>query len=228
MKFLSMKKIVIGALFFLINFSVPAQKMRTVKGTILRSQADVIKKLSEKIYSKYETRNVALATKADAIRHKIEICKNSLVAANTYPAYLKSLFSNYDRILKFAGNTKNEDSVAIALNFIEEDLSAKSANRYTANGEEPYYDTSPLDVQVQVVDAAGTILKGYEVKARPFFMFDAASIFNFHGLTNQAKEKVIPGWYVFIVKKGSFKKEKDFHILKTHSQPILLTIPVQD
>ena len=94
--------------------------------------------------------------------------------------------------------------------------------------EVPYYDTTPLDVEVAVVDSNSATLKGYEVKARPFFMSDAASVFNFHGLTNHAKEKIIPGWYMFIVKKGSFKKEKDFKILRTHTPPVLLTIPVHD
>ena len=222
-----MKNIIIALTLILFNLCTLAQN-QTVQGSILRTQADNIKELSEIISSKYKTVNASLAGKADTIRYKIEICKNSLDIDTAYPAYLNRLFSNYESVLKLAGTINNQDSAAIALNFIEEDLSAKTATRYTANGKAAYYDPTPLDVQVQVADNSGAILKGYEVKARPFFMLDVASIFNFHGLTNQAKEKIIPGWYVFIVKKGSFKKEKDFKIFRTHTQPILLTIPIHD
>lgn len=222
-----MKNIIIALTIILFNPYASAQN-QTVPGSILRAQADIIKKWSENISSKYETVNASLAGKADSIRYKIEICRNSLDAGIAYPAYLSRLFSNYESVLKLAGTTNNQDSVANALNFIEEDLRAKTATRYTVNGEAAYYDPTPLDVKVEVVDSKGAALKGYEVKARPFFMLDAASAFNFHRLTNQAKEKIIPGWYMFIVKKGSFKKEKDFKIFGRHTQPILLTIPVHD
>ena len=209
--------------------SVPPEPAhQTVKGSILHTQADNIKAWSEDVSSKYEIINTSLAGKADVIRYKIEICKNSLDSGTAYPVYLNRLFSNYESVLKLAGTTNNQDSAAIALNFIEEDLSAKTATRHTASGGVSYYDTAPLQVEVKVVDSNGATLQGYEVKARPFFMLDPASIFNFHGLTNQAREKIIPGWYVFIVKKGSLKKEKDFKIFRTQTQPILLTIPIHD
>ena len=236
-----MKSIIIALKFILFNLcalaqihpmpdSVPPEPAhQTVKGSILHTQADNIKEWSANVSSKYEIINTSLAGKADVIRYKIEICKNSLDRGTAYPVYLNRLFSNYESVLKLAGTTNNQDSAAIALDFIEKDLSAKTAIRAGVSEEDAfYYDTAPLQVEVKVVDSNGATLQGYEVKARPFFMLDPASIFNFHGLTNQAKEKIIPGWYVFIVKKGSLKKEKDFKIFRTQTQPILLTIPIHD
>ncbi len=217
---------IIALTLILFNKCALAQN-QTVQGSMLHAQADIIKELTENIASKYQTVNTSLAGKADVIRYRIEICRKSLDRATAYPVYLGRVFSNYESALKLAGTTNNQDSAALALNFIEEDLSAKTVTD-SVNSAISYYDTTPRDVEVEVVDSNGAALKGYEVKARPFFMLDPASVFNFHGLTNHAKEKIIPGWYVFIIKKGSFKKEKDFKILRTHTQPILLTIPVHD
>lgn len=224
-----MKNIIISISFILFNLSTFAQgDTLSVKGSGLRAQTDNIKMLSDKISSQQQMANTSLAEKARTISYKIIICKNSLRKNTNYPYYLKQLFSNYESVLNLALNTNNPDSAANALDFVEQDLSAKTATRYSDNGTIAYYDTAPMNVKVEVVDSNGVSLNGYEVKARPFFMLDAASAFNFHALTNSATENIIPGWYMFIVEKGPFKKEKDFKILRTHTEPVLLTIPVGD
>ncbi|HEV8083630.1 MAG TPA: hypothetical protein VGP55_10530 [Chitinophagaceae bacterium] len=224
-----MKNIIISIAAILINLSTFAQSdTLSVKGSDLREQTDTIKMLSDKISSQQEMANKSLAEKARTISRKIIICKNSLAKKTNYPYYLKQLFSNYESVLNLALNTNNPDSAANALDFVEQDLSAKTVFPPSSDGTtySPYYDTTPMNVRVVVVDSNGVSLNGYEVKARPFFMLDPASAFNFHGLTNSATENIIPGWYMFMVQKGSFKKEKDFKILRTHTEPVLLNIPV--
>lgn len=225
-----MKNIIISITLILLNLSTLAQGATlSVKGSYLREQTDNIKMLSDKISSQQEMANISLAEKARTISRKIVICKNSLHKKTNYPYYLKQIFSNYEAVLNLALNTNNPDSAALALDFIEKDLSAKIVISSADGRTYPaYYDTAPMNVKVEVVDSNGVLLNGYEVKARPFFMLDAASAFNFHGLTNSAIENIIPGWYMFIVQKGPFKKEKDFRILRTHTEPVLLTIPVGD
>ena len=226
-----MKNIIISIAVILINLSTFAQSdTLSVKGSDLREQTDNIKILSDKISSQQEMVNKPLAEKARTISRKIIICKNSLGKKTNYPYYLKKLFSNYESVLSLALNTNDSDSAANALDFVEQDLSAKTVFPPSSDGRtySPYYDTTPMNVRVVVVDSNGVSLNGYEVKARPFFMLDAASAFNFHGLTNSATENIIPGWYMFIVQKGPFKKEKDFKILRTHTEPVLLSIPVGD
>ena len=226
-----MKNIIISIALILLNLSVFAQSdILSVKGSDLRKQTDSIKMLSDRIFSQQQMANKSLAEKARTISYKIVICKNSLRKKTNYPYYLKQLFSNYESVLNLALNTNNPDSAANALDFVEQDLSAKTAFPPSSDGTvyPAYYDTAPMNVKVVVVDSNGVSLNGYEVKARPFFMLDAASAFNFHGLTNSATENIIPGWYMFTVQKGSFKKEKDFKILRTHTEPVLLNIPVGD
>jgi hypothetical protein len=226
-----MKIIIISIALILISLSTFAQSDTlsvSVKGSYLREQTDNIKILSDKISLQQEVINKPLAEKARTISRKIVICKNSLGKRTNYPYYLKQLFSNYESVLSLVLNTNSPDSSANALDFVEQDLSAKTVFPPSSDGTtySPYYDTTPMNVRVVVVDSNGVSLNGYEVKARPFFMLDAASAFNFHGLTNSATENIIPGWYMFIVQKGSFKKEKDFKILRTHTEPVLLNIPV--
>lgn len=224
-----MKNIIISIAVILINLSTFAQSdTLNVKGSDLREQTDTIKMLSDKISSQQKMANKPLAEKARTISRKIVICKNSLGKRTNYPYYLKQLFSNYESVLSLVLNTTSPDSAANALDFVEQDLSAKTVFPPSSDGTtySPYYDTTPMNVRVVVVDSNGVSLNGYEVKARPFFMLDPASAFNFHGLTNSATENIIPGWYMFIVQKGSFKKEKDFKILRTHTEPVLLNIPV--
>ncbi len=226
-----MKNIIISIALILLNLSTLAQGATlSVKGSDLREQTDSIKILSDKISSQQKMANTSLADKARTISRKIVICKNSLRKKTNYPYYLKQLFSNYESVLNLALNTNNPDSAANALDFVEQDLSAKTVFPPSSDGRvyPAYYDTAPMNVKVVVVDSNGVSLNGYEVKARPFFMIDAASAFNFHELTNSATENIIPGWYMFIVQKGPFKKEKDFKILRTHKEPVLLTIPVGD
>lgn len=224
-----MKNIIISIAVILINLSTFAQSdTLSVKGSDLREQTDSIKVLSDKVSSQLEIVNKSLAEKARTISRKIIVCKNSLGKKTNYPYYLKQLFSNYESVLNLALNTNNPDSAVNALDFVEQDLSAKTVFPPSSDGTtySPYYDTTPMNVRVVVVDSNGVSLNGYEVKAHPFFMLDPASAFNFHGLTNSATENIIPGWYMFIVQKGSFKKEKDFKILRTHTEPVLLNIPV--
>ena len=137
----------------------------TIKGSHVNER---MLHLEERIDGLSGIQDAPVKAQIEGIKQRINATQINLISNENYPSLYDEVISNYTDLIEIASKSKNSDSAKMIVNFIDQDLKLKFAEKADGQMIDPI-----ITVKVVVLKLGDNKpLEGYEIRMRPYLVTD--------------------------------------------------------
>jgi hypothetical protein len=190
-------------------------RCQSLEDLMLANQQEITK-----LVHYYASRDVDQMARGQALARQMTDFSTRLEKTSGASDEYKIVLINYHNLLKKANTHTNAEADIIA--FISTDINLKFSSLPALALNEQL--SGKVNVHVEVVDASGNKISGYNVSARFYLNTDDAFFVEFNP-TNNASKDMLPGWYMIWISKNGIKTaEKSEHVSVSENNDFIFNV----